>query len=199
MTDPRDKLEGAAGRDSGRDPRHELDDQGRKSGRDPRHELGDQDRKSGRGQSSVSGHGEDGDLEQLIERVARAQPPRRAPASLQGRVFAQIAAQPWWRRGFSHWPVPARAGFLVASFGIIKLVLAGFVSVVDFVQSSDVAGVTALHGTGAAVSTTVSLGEMVFNAIPAAWLYAGAAVGFTLYAVLFGLGTFAYRTLYVQR
>ena len=30
-------------------------------------------------------------------------------------------------------------------------------------------------------------------------LNAGAAVGFTLYAVLFGLGTFAYRTLYVQR
>ena len=140
-----------------------------------------------------------GELEQLIERVARAQPPRRAPASLQGRVFAQIAAQPWWRRGFSHWPVPARAAFLVASLGFIKLALAGFMSVVDFVHSSDVAGVTALHRTGEAVSTTVSLGEMVFHAIPAAWLYAGAAVGFTLYAVLFGLGTFAYRTLYVQR
>lgn len=138
-------------------------------------------------------------LEQLIERIARAQPSRRAPASLQGRVFAQISAQPWWRRGFSHWPMPARAAFLVASLGFIKLALAGFMAVVDFVHSSDVAGVTALHQTGEAVSTTVALGEMVIHAIPAAWLYGAAAVGFTLYAVLFGLGTFAYRTLYVQR
>ena len=138
-------------------------------------------------------------LEQLMERVARAQPSRRAPASLQGRVFAQIAAQPWWRRGFSHWPMPARAAFLVASLGFIKLALAGFVSVADFVRSSDVAGVTALHRTGEAFSTTVSLGETVIHAIPADWLYAGAIVGFTLYAVLFALGTFAYRTLYVQR
>jgi hypothetical protein len=165
MTDPRDQLEGASGRDQG----------------------------SRLGQAGAD------ELEKLIGGLVRSQPSRRAPASLQGRVFAQIAAQPWWRRGFSHWPVPARAAFLVVSLGFIKLALAGFMSVVDFVHSSDVAGVTALHRTGEAVSTTVSLGEMVFHAIPAAWLYAGAAVGFTLYAVLFGLGTFAYRTLYVQR
>jgi hypothetical protein len=138
-------------------------------------------------------------LEQLIDRVARAQPSRRAPASLEARVVAQICAQPWWRRGFSHWPMPARAAFLVASLGFIKLALAGFMSVADFVHSSDVAGVTSLHRTSEAFSTTVSLGETVLHAIPATWLYAGAAVGFTLYAVLFGLGTFAYRTLYVQR
>ena len=35
------------------------------------------------------------DLEQLIDSLARSQPPRRAPASLEARVFAQIAAQPW--------------------------------------------------------------------------------------------------------
>jgi len=139
------------------------------------------------------------ELEKLIERVARSQPPRRAPASLEARVFAQIAAQPWWRRGFMHWPLAARAAFLVASAGFIKLALAGFITVLDFVRASDVTRVDALHRTGEAVSTTVSLGEMVFHAIPAEWLYAGAAVGFTLYAVLFGLGTFVYRTLYVQR
>jgi hypothetical protein len=153
----------------------------------------------GRYQGDGLGRAEAGELERLIGSLARSQPPRRAPASLQGRVFAQISAQPWWRREFSHWPVPARAAFLVASLGFIKLALAGFMSVVDFLHSSDVAGVTALHRTGEAVSTTVALGEMVFHAIPAAWLYSGAAVGFTLYAVLFGLGTFAYRTLYVQR
>jgi hypothetical protein len=154
---------------------------------------------AGRDPRGEPGRAETDELEHLIESLARSQPARRAPASLQGRVFAQISAQPWWRRGFSHWPVPARAAFLVVSLGCIKLALAGFVSVVDFVRSTDLVGATGLHRTGEAVSTTVSLGEMVFHAIPTIWLYAGAAVGFTLYAVLFGLGTFAYRTLYVQR
>jgi hypothetical protein len=144
--------------------------------------------------------GESGaDLEQFITHVARAQPPRRAPVSLEARVLAQISALPWWRKGFTHWPLPARVAFLVASLGFIKIALTGFISLVDLVSTSDLAGVNALHRTGAAVSTTVSLGETVFHAIPATWLYTGAAVGFALYALLFALGTFAYRTLYVQR
>jgi hypothetical protein len=146
-----------------------------------------------------AGQGQRDDLEQLIGKLAHAQPPRRAPASLQARVFEQISAQPSWRKGFMHWPLAARAAFLIASAGFIKLALTGFMSVVAFVQTSDVAGVGALHRTGEAVSTTVSLGEVVFHAIPPEWLYVGAAIGFTLYAALFGLGTFAYRTLYVQR
>jgi hypothetical protein len=142
-------------------------------------------------------------LEQLVASVARAQPARRAPISLQGRVFAQIASQqvqlPWWRKGFAHWPLVARVLFLVASYGFIRLAIAGVVSVVDFVRSSNVAGVETLHRTGEAVSTTVSLGSLVLHAIPPMWLYGGAAFGFALYLMLFGLGTFAYRTLYVQR
>lgn len=121
-------------------------------------------------------------LEQLIDGLTRAQPARRAPLSLQARVLAQIALQevrrPWWQKGFSHWPNVARGLFLVASVGFIKLALAGVMSVVEFVRS---------------------LGSFVLEAIPPVWLYGGAAVGFVLYAVLFGLGTFAYRTLYVQR
>jgi len=138
-------------------------------------------------------------LEQFVASLARSQPPRRAPASLEARVFAQISAQPWWRKGFVHWPVWARAAFLVASVGFVRLALAGVMSLTDLVRSADVAGVDTLHRTGQAVSTTVSLGELLFHAIPPVWLYAGAAVGFILYAALFGLGTFAYRTLYVQR
>jgi hypothetical protein len=122
-------------------------------------------------------------LEQLVDRLARAQPARRAPVSLQARVFAQIASQraqlPWWRKGFAHWPQVARALFLIASYGFIRLAIAGVMWVVDFVRSS-------------------SLGS-VLHAIPPMWLYGGATFGFALYAVLFGLSTFAYRTLYVQR
>ena len=121
-------------------------------------------------------------LEQLVGSLARAQPPRRAPVSLQTRVFAQIASGqvhlPWWRKGFAHWPLAARALFLIASYGFIRLAIAGVVSVVDFVRSSSV---------------------YFLHAIPPIWLYGGAAFGFALYLMLFGLGTFAYRTLYVQR
>jgi predicted anti-sigma-YlaC factor YlaD len=138
-------------------------------------------------------------LEQFVAGLARSQPPRRAPASLEARVFAQISAQPWWRKGFVHWPVWARAAFLVASVGFVRLALAGVISLTNLVSTADVADVDTFHRTGQAVSTTVSLGELLFHAIPPVWLYAGAVVGFTLYAVLFGLGTFAYRTLYVQR
>jgi len=138
-------------------------------------------------------------LERLIDGVARSLPLRQAPASLEARVFAQIAARPWWSRGFAHWPVLARVAFLIASFGFIKLTLAGAMWAMDFVRTSDVAGVDALHRTGETVTATVSLASLVFNAIPTVWLYCGVAVGFTLYAVLFGLGTFAYRTLYIQR
>jgi hypothetical protein len=121
-------------------------------------------------------------LEQLIGGLARSQPSRPAPHSLQARVLAQIASQevrlPWWRRGFAHWPNVARGLFLVASLGFIKLASAGVMSVVELVRS---------------------LVSFVLDAIPPVWLYSGAVVGFVLYAVLVGLGTFAYRTLYVQR
>jgi hypothetical protein len=142
-------------------------------------------------------------LEQLIDGLARSQPVRRAPISLQARVLGQIASQqlelPWWRKGFAHWPQAVRVLFLIASYGFIRLALAGVMSVVDFVRSSDVAGVETLHRTGEVVSATVSLGSLVLHAIPPMWLYSGATFGFALYAVLFGLSTFAYRTLYVQR
>jgi hypothetical protein len=142
-------------------------------------------------------------LEQLIDELARSQPARRAPASLAARVLAQIASQqvrlPWWRKGFAYWPLAARGVFLVASYGFIRLALAGVMSVVDVLRTSDVAAAETLNRTGEAVSATVSLGSLVLHAIPPVWLYNGAALGFALYAVLFGLGTIAYRTLYVQR
>src|SRR4051794_7570835 len=74
-------------------------------------------------------------LEQLVCDVARTQPLRRAPASLEGRVLAQLAPAPWWRRGFTNWPLAARAAFLVASIGFVRLALTGFMSVTEIVGS----------------------------------------------------------------
>jgi hypothetical protein len=120
-------------------------------------------------------------------------------------VLAQLALQrvdmPWWRRGFAHWPLPARAAFLVASIGFVRLALSAVVSAVSFVDSQQVTG-TALswvHEGGRAAAVTASVGSSVLHAIPIEWLYTTAAVGFVLYALLFGLGAVAYRTLYAER
>jgi hypothetical protein len=120
-------------------------------------------------------------------------------------VLAQIAAQhalvPWWRKGFTHWPLAARAVFLVASYGFVRLAITGVMSVMSYVGSREVAGtaVSWVHSSTEAMSATASTVAILVNAIPPMWLYGAAAAAFVLYALLFGLGTVAYRTLYVER
>ena len=144
-------------------------------------------------------------LELAVDSLLREQPLRRAPATLEARVLAQIALRqaplPWWRKGFTHWPVAARAVFLIASYGFIRLALAGAVYAIAFVRSGEVAGgAISWANTGAgAISAIGSLAALLVRAVPPLWLYGMAAFGVALYAVLFGLGTVAYRTLYVQR
>ena len=82
-------------------------------------------------------------LETLIERTLRAQPARRAPQDLQARVFAEIgrrAALPWWRNNFARWPLAARAGFLIASIGFVRLALAAVMWASEALHSPQVAG-----------------------------------------------------------
>jgi hypothetical protein len=143
-------------------------------------------------------------LEGLMDALARGQPLRRAPSSLEQRVLAQLAARsaaPWWKKGFAHWPLAAQGAFLIASIGFVKLAISGFVSVTSFVGSEQVAGpaVSLVRQGTEAASVTASAGYFLLHAIPPAWLYGAATAGFILYALLFGLGAFAYRTLYVQR
>ena len=144
-------------------------------------------------------------LESLVDQLARSQPPRRAPASLQTRVLAQLALRqrpmPWWRKGFTHWPLPARVVFLIASYGFVRLAIAGVMSTIAFVGSRETAGtaISWAHWSVEALSATASVCALVVHAIPPFWLYGMAAFAFALYALLFGLGTVAYRTLYVQR
>jgi len=144
-------------------------------------------------------------LESFVDQLVRGQPLRRAPATLEARVLAQLALQqapiPWWRRGFTHWPLTARVAFLIASYGFVRLAIAGVMSIITFVGSREVAetAVSWAHVGTTAVSATVSLCSLIVSAIPPLWLYGAAVCGFALYALLFGLGTVAYRTLYVQR
>lgn len=158
-----------------------------------------------RRKSQVTGDDAHRALEALVGELARSQPLRRAPASLELRVLAQLAAQqtavPWWRKGFSHWPLSARAVFLLASVGFVRLAIAGVVAATSFVGSREITGdALSWVQVGTRIAAVIeSVGTFLLHTIPPTWLYAGAAVGLVSYALLFGLGTVAYRTLYVER
>jgi hypothetical protein len=146
-------------------------------------------------------------LERLVHRTLRELPARRAPRSLEGRVFAELArraALPWWRKSFVHWPVPARAALLVVLLGVVKLVLMGGVwaaSGFDAAQFREAFAqqLSWMESGIAVVNASRSFFEIMFRNIPPLWLYGGVAFIAALYAALFGLGAAAYKALHVQR
>ena len=139
-----------------------------------------------------------------LDDALRGLPLRRAPATLEARVFGELqrrAALPWWRRSFVHWPLLARALFVVICAGLIKLALVE--------GAAAVGGVRALHDSGAlspawlrdlaVLGTTAgNLIMLLAHTAPPSWAYQGIAVCAALYAVLFGLGAICYRTLYLE-
>jgi hypothetical protein len=138
----------------------------------------------------------DDPLERVFDRVVRELPLRRAPASLESRVFRELerrAALPWWRRSFTHWPLAARAAFLLicgASAGLAMT--GGATAVADFRSLGWAREIGALMASGGNLLTLLA------RIAPPLWLYEGIAVCGVLYAVLFGLGAVLYRTLYLQ-
>ena len=159
-------------------------------------------------------------LELFVDGVLRKQPLRRAPPALEARVLARLQAPlldqsagelravrndaPWWRRGFAHWPLVARVAFLLASYGFVRIALAGVMYLVAAVRSGEVAGaasptMTWLHVAGSVLAAATDAVTSVAGAIPPYWLYGAAALGVAFYVALFGLGTVAYRTLYADK
>jgi hypothetical protein len=145
-------------------------------------------------------------LERLIHRTLRELPPRRAPDSLQQRVFAEVQRRinlPWWRKSFAHWPGAAKAAFILLSAGAVQLLLMlnGWVKVgVDtspykqavsqqfsWVES----GLAIVHAIG-------GFFEVLFRNIPPLWLYGGLAFFATMYLALFGLGAAAYKVIHTR-
>ena len=134
-------------------------------------------------------------LERLFERTLHQLPLRCAPPTLESRVVGELerrAGLPWWRRSFTHWPLLARAGFLVISGLLIKLTLVGAAAV------ADVRSLPWARQVGGLMASGGSLATLLAHAAPPDWLYGGIAVCAVLYAVLFGLGAAVYRTLYLQ-
>jgi hypothetical protein len=135
-------------------------------------------------------------LERLLDRTLRQLPLRRAPPTLEARVYGEIerrAALPWWRLSFMHWPGVARGAFLAISGALIAVAFVGGASAID--------GLRSLPWAGEVVQFAVSAGNvaaLLARISPPVWIYQGIAVCAVLYAMLFGLGAAVYRTLYLE-
>lgn len=131
------------------------------------------------------------DMERQLDRLLRALPPRRAPSSLEARVLGQLerrAALPWWRRSFAHWPLPARAAFLVVCVASIRLAFLGSTTAAAGVRSLSWA-----RQVGMLASSVGHLAALMAPTAPPGWLFEGVAFCAVLYVVLFGLGAAVYR------
>ncbi len=142
-------------------------------------------------------------LEQLLDHTLRQVPPRRAPQTLEARVLGELqrrAARPWWRRSFAHWPMAARAGFVVVCAAVMSLILLGSDWTAANFHSLHDSGVLSPSSVRQAMALAATAGElaaMLANALPLNWLYLALAAGTILYVMLFALGAAAYRTLYL--
>jgi hypothetical protein len=135
------------------------------------------------------------ELERLVQELLVNAPLRRAPKSLEAAVLAEIArraALPWWRLSFAQWPAIARIAFVLVSIGLIALTV--LASGVREFGATPLAWAQAVIN---AASVASGFAGMFVRIIPSQWLYLALIVGALLYALLFGLGAFAYRFLYL--
>lgn len=147
------------------------------------------------------------ELERTIHRTLRELPTRRAPATLEQRVLAELqrrAALPWWRKSFAHWPLGARAGFIVVCAGMVKFAMMLTVWVTSGFDAPAFRTAFAqpyawMENIVAVVNAITSFVEIMLRNIPALWLYGGLAFIAAMYATLFGLGAAAYKVLRTSR
>lgn len=146
-------------------------------------------------------------LEKMVHSALRSLPDRRAPATLEARVRAAIEAQaaiPWWHQAYAYWPAPVRVAFLVLCAGMAGLLVYAGMALQADVDSAQFNGVLAplLNWGGRIVAVARGLADfiaLVGRNIPTLWLYGAVAFVAGLYAMLFGLGATAYRTLWAHR
>jgi hypothetical protein len=146
-------------------------------------------------------------LERFVSAALRDLPARRAPRSLEQRVLAELArraALPWWHQSFVHWPIAARAAFVVASAGVVKVVLMAVMWVMTGLDGAKFTESFSTQFTWLRVvanlgNSIADVGATLVRSVPSLWLYGGLAAVAALYFTLFGLGTVAYRTLYTNR
>ena len=146
---------------------------------------------------------EDKNLEELIARVVRDLPARRAPMTLESRVMQAIAARealPWWRKSFVHWPFLVRVGFLGLSAtlaaGTVWLLLR-MLGALPVAEAGEV--VSAPLVWWQTFNTTVrTLIDLTVQAIPPGamtWIQIGLGAVAVSYAIVIGAGAAAYHAL----
>jgi len=141
-------------------------------------------------------------LEQLLQRELSALPLRRAPRTLEARVFGELArraARPWWQRSFAGWPMGPRVVFVLVCAALMGATFLEGVSAIVGVHSFNAVGASLLAWLQPALVVMASVGglaALLARVIPPLWFYGGLAVGAMLYVMLFGLGAAAYRMLY---
>jgi hypothetical protein len=142
-------------------------------------------------------------LERLLHQTLRALPDRPAPATLEASVVAALgrrAGLPWWRRPYTHWPRSLRVAFLiVAILAAVALVAFGRSPVAARAFSRVALSfpwIAFLQSIGASLMDTA---RIVFDAIPAAWIYSTVVLLAGCYALLIGVGAAVYRTYFHRR
>lgn len=143
-------------------------------------------------------------LERDIHRILRAQPDRAAPASLESRVFAEIArraALPWWKQSFNRWPLAIRIVFTVISAAIATAMVMTLARVLNLLP-----GRISSLSTNSLVMTArgywnMASGYIAYRLadIPSYVFTIAAVVIAACYATLFGFGAAAYRYLWKAR
>lgn len=152
----------------------------------------------------MSNHTEPEDkAERLLSEGLRGLPLRRAPSTLEARVFGELArrgALPWWQRSFASWPLAARAVFVSVCVALVVFsLLGGLAALGDHSLNEFGARLLALiHPALVVAASAGGLAALLIRVIPPLWLYGGMAVAAMLYVILFGLGATAYRALYLR-
>jgi hypothetical protein len=141
------------------------------------------------------------DLERFIDQTLRDLGQRQAPPTLESRVLAELgrrAALPWWRKPFAHWPLAARAAFVLACLGSIQLAVVAVMWVSANGYGLWTHLMSWMRGLGHLTSSMAGLVGSLIGVIPPSWLYAAAACAALLYGCLFGLGAIGYHILYAE-
>jgi len=142
-------------------------------------------------------------LEKPIHQLLRNLPDRTAPATLEARVMATIAAHQslaWWKRPFMQWPAFWRGLFLVIS---VLIAAAGVVGFLMLHRESSGHLLAAIHFTPWLETVTLGrafvtighalhvVGDALPTLVPRTWVLAGAA----LYAAVLLMILGSYRML----
>ena len=145
-------------------------------------------------------------LTALVDAELRALPMLRAPASLQQRVFAELArrqALPWWRQSFRDWPLAAQCGFAVLAIGLTHLMLGSpagpmLQSRTTTLRTVAVDAVAWLQAAITGYSVFHAVTRDLLAALPSSWLLVASTVLVSSVALLLASGTLVYRSLHLR-